>query len=181
MARKRKAKARAAVVVAAREPGEARDGGTPETVRKQVRGAIAVLIERHAVTGGARGLDPACGQAATEIAAVYIATTAGLWPRTTQFGERIRGASAAEWSAHLLAANKRYCRWLEMPLQARRAGSGEVRDVVLDAAVDGLGVRQIAERRAMDQRTVEKVLRESLEAYAVMAGWMRKPVVADAA
>lgn len=152
------------------------EGPTAETVLKNVKSAIAVLIERNAKTDRAEGLDPACGQAALEIAAVYVATTAGLWAKTARYGERMPGGTAAEWSDAMVAANRRYRAWLDMALQERRAGTARVRDVVLDAAVDGLGIRQIADRRGMDQRTVEKVLRESLEAYAVMAGWMRRAV-----
>lgn len=152
------------------------EGPTAETVRKNVKSAVAVLIERHAESAGIVGLDPACGQAALEIAAVYVATTAGLWAKTARYGERMPGGTTADWSDAMVAANRRYRAWLDMALQDRRAGTASVRDVVLDAAVDGLGLRQIADRRGMDQRTVEKVLRESLEAYAVMAGWMRRAI-----
>jgi len=176
MARERAARARR---LFGGESPVRRDGTiapTPETVLKRVDSAVAVLLARRERDG--KGIDPACARAAGEIEMIYSAVTAGLAMRVSRYGERLdRGSAGADWSARMVEARGRYRRWIDDPAQHERVGArdGAVVDVVLDAVVEGMGLRQVAERRRMDQRTVERVLTRSLEHYCLLAGWMTPP------
>lgn len=174
---RRDARLRAARLAASAVSAVRRDGGldpTPETKRKLQRSAIDVLRDKRL-----RGCEGAwClaehADAAAEIAAVYLALTAGLWVRVMPLGERVPGGSSADWSARFADRVARYRRWAEQPAVVRSVGRERtsVHGVVVSAAVDGLGLRQIADRYGMDQRTVEAALRDGLDLYAVLAGWL---------
>lgn len=170
-------KARAAVV----HVREVNDLGTDETRQNRVVNAVVAMVANGK-------LDAVCVMASQEIAAAYRLSTERLWWKTAHYGERMSASTCQAVGDEDAQAVRRvdraavYRAWTDRAVQRQTVGVAGacVRDLVLDAAVFDCGLRQIAEARRMDQRTVELRLAASLADYCGLRGW---PVasLADAA
>jgi hypothetical protein len=156
-------------VEAAQRDARVRVNATPETLRKLERSTIDLLLSRGAIGDEQY-------RAGREIARVWLAITAALFPRVSNPSRGARGAGVTDWSAGLNTAyGDRYIPWRAeagaQPCGFRRT----VADLVFLLVVDNYGVRQVARLWGMDQRRVLHLGRCSLWRYAEIAGWIDLP------
>jgi hypothetical protein len=149
-----------------RVDAERKVNATPETIRMLVASSAEKLFNRGGL--GAEQL-----RAANEISRVFEKITAGLWARGADMS-RVPGRSLSEdWPASVRRAYvERYSPWRDQASRHLCRHSTTVADLVLLLCVEGLGARQIADRVGMDQRTVLRLVRDSLYRYAEIGGWI---------
>jgi hypothetical protein len=166
MAKKRKAKAVAVV--------ERVDRGTEETRGKLTLDAVSAMV----AGGRADGLALV---AAGAILRSWSRLYSQPWWSLARYAERVdKGAVTDAARAKAIDEDQTYRRWTDRAPQQRRCGvhAALALDLVHDAVVEQRGVRQIANARRMDQRTVERYLVECLTDYCIVAGWVAPHAVA---
>lgn len=142
-----------------------RVNATPETLRKLDRPVIDRLLARGQVGDEQH-------RAAEEIARVWVALTAALFPRVSKpSGNNARG-STEDWSASLIAAYDRYKAWREESATVQIGHRRTLADLVFMLAVDNYSPRQIERLWGTDHRRVLHLVRNSLWRYAELAGWI---------
>jgi len=158
------------------DPGAALAAAERQARRRLLRAdRLDVLHERLQIT-------PAELRAGHEIAAIHRWRAGlGLPGVASQLGAMVDGAGpdayGDAWLAWIEAEHTRYAPWSAwaMAFQVKAAPAAFLADLTLLVAVEGLGLRQVAGRLAMDQRRAHALLRRSLAWYAHHAGWIASP------
>lgn len=149
---------------------QVRVNATPQTLRKLERPVIDRLLARGQIGDEQH-------RAAEEIARVWIAITAALFPRISDpSGNSVRGTSES-WSASLTTAYKRYRTWCEEAAAVSVGHRRTLADLVFMLAVDNYGPRQIERMWGINHARVLHLIRNSLWRYAELADWTTTPVV----
>lgn len=148
---------------------ELRANATPEVLRHRQESVVDSMFAKGKLSAEQR-------RAANEIAEVWRAVSGALYAQVQQYEPHIPGGRSVEdWRVGMIRAyHERYIPWRD---EAGRVSAGRGRvvfDLVQAVAVDNYGFRQVANRYGMDQRTVLRLVRESLYRYAEMAGWLHE-------
>jgi hypothetical protein len=151
---------------ARRESAERAAAATEPTIRRLRRDVVGLMLAYHTITEDQH-------RAAGEIMQVYTAITRSLFAKVASYGDAPGGGTpTADWPPSLRRAYvERYSVWRD-EMGRVPAGQSNAGDLVLLVVMDNLGVRQAAGRLHMDQRTVLRVLRESLHRYAEIGEWI---------
>lgn len=144
-----------------------RVNATPQTLRKLERPVIDRLLQRGQIGDEQH-------RAGVEIAHVWIAITACLFPRVSDPGRpRGSGGSRADWSPSLVAAyTERYGVWRDEAGAISVGHRRTLADLVFMLAVDNYGPRQIERMWGVNHARVLDLVRNSLWRYAELAGWI---------
>jgi glutamate mutase epsilon subunit len=147
---------------------ELAENATPETLNQRKIRVVDELLERGKLTDEQR-------RAAIEINAVWLKITIGLFARVQRYERQARGVGQEDWASSMINAyHDRYIPWRDEAGAVAVKGQGNmtVADLVFCLAIDNYGVRQLADSRGMDQRTVLDYVRNSLQRYAEIGGWV---------
>lgn len=133
------------------------------------RDTLAFLRERRRITANER-------RAGSEIAMVCEWQGGDRQPIVrSQFRERLAedasSGGGSLWLSVLDVEHTRFAPWKEWARAFPVRGQVTLVELTLLMTVDGVGLRQLADRLAMDQRRALGLLRRSLHRYCVIAGW----------
>jgi len=127
-------------------------------------------------------LKPSERRAGEEIERVWHFRTAALLPRTARLGERLdRGPSGHEVSAGMIKACRRFNAWAEWAALEKLNPRVTLVDLTLDVAVDGMGIRQVADHRGCHQNRALRLLKLALWKYVEIGGLHAKQRTTEAA
>jgi hypothetical protein len=163
-------------LVALRDALPAFDGRIAAMVLADIAAANSIPPRRRriavpAALRDAGTIDQDQFRAANEIEAVFSFISRAAAGRTASYDPERHGPTEAVPVVVRDAYSARYRPWRAQQGIIPVYGTATVADIVIQVVVDNMGLRQIADRYWMDQRSAKRIVGDGLRAYCVIAGW----------